>query len=73
MKTYKVVRGPMAFEVDKGKTENAFKSFEVIINQEAINGWNYHSMETLTVQENQGCLSQPIIKNYYMLIFEKDE
>ena len=43
-----------------------------IINNEAVGGWEYHSMETITVTEKPGCFQQPIPTNYYMLIFVKD-
>ncbi len=73
MKEYKVVRGPMGFSVEKGKSETAFKGFEDIINREIDGGWSYHSMETIQVEEKQGCLAQPTRTNFYMLIFERDE
>ena len=71
MKTYKVVRGPMGFTVEKGKSESALKGFEDIINRETYGGWTYHSMETIEVEEKQGCLAQPLKTYFYMLIFEK--
>ncbi|MBQ6014403.1 MAG: DUF4177 domain-containing protein [Firmicutes bacterium] len=73
MKTYKVVKGPMGFTVDRGNSESAFKGFEEIINRETDGGWTYHSMETIEVEEKQGCFSQPKKTFFYMLIFEKDE
>ena len=62
----------MNINVDKGNTQSAFSTFADIINREAQGGWSYHSMETIIVTEKQGCLSQPISRNYYMLIFEKE-
>jgi hypothetical protein len=72
MKQYLVVPGPKSISVAKGQTDAAFADFQNLINQQARQGWTYHSMETLTVSEKQGCLSQPIAVNYYMLIFERD-
>ena len=72
MKQYKAVAGPMSISVNKGDTQAAFNLFADIINREANGGWSYHSMETITVTEQPGCFQQPIPKNYYMLIFEKE-
>ncbi len=72
MKQYKAVAGPKSINVDKGNTQSAFDLFADIINSEASNGWEYHSMETITVTEKPGCLQQAIPANYYMLIFVRD-
>lgn len=72
MKQYKAVAGPKSINVGKGDTQAAFNLFANIINNEAANGWEYHSMETITVTEKPGCLQQPVPTNYYMLIFVKD-
>jgi hypothetical protein len=72
MKQYKAVAGPKNISVGKGDTQSAFNLFADIINNEAASGWEYHSMETITVTEKPGCLQQPIPMNYYMLIFVKD-
>ncbi len=72
MKQYKAVAGPKSFNVSKGDTQSAFNSFAEIINREAAGGWEYHSMENLTVTEKPGCMKQPIPVNYYMLIFVKE-
>lgn len=69
MKQYKAVAGPKNINVSKGDTQAAFDTFAEIINKETAGGWEYHSMETITVTEALGCLQQPIPKNYYMLIF----
>lgn len=74
MKQYKAVPGPKNISVRKGDTQAAFNSFAEIINRETNGGWEYHSMETITVTEKPGCfLQQPVSLNYYMLIFVKDE
>lgn len=72
MKQYKVVSGPQNIRVDKGNTQAAFDIFSQIINYEAASGWEYHSMETISVTEKPGCGSQPIPINYYMLIFVRE-
>lgn len=72
LKQYKVVPGPMSFSVAKKGTQAAFDAFSRLINQEAVNGWEYHSMETITITEKPGCLQNPIPTNYYMLIFVRE-
>lgn len=72
MKQYKAVAGPKSFNVARGDTQSAFNTFAEIINREASNGWEYHSMETITVTEKAGCMRQAVPLNYYMLIFEKE-
>ncbi|MBD8914792.1 MAG: DUF4177 domain-containing protein [Pseudobutyrivibrio sp.] len=70
MKQYKTVAGPTNINVGKGETQYAFNIFAEIINSEATDGWEYHSMETISVTEmrDQG----PGRIEYYMLIFVKD-
>lgn len=72
MKKYKAVAGPKDVHVGKGDSQAAFNLFADIINLEAKSGWEYHSMETITVTEKQGCLQPVIRKNYYMLIFVQE-
>lgn len=72
MKQYKAVSGPKNINVAKGDTQSAFNTFADIINREATGGWEYHSMETITVTEKPGCFQQPTPINYYMLIFVKE-
>lgn len=72
MKQYKAVSGPKNINVNKGNTQAAFNLFADLINSEAKNGWEYHSMETITVTEKPGCFQAPISSSYYMLIFVKE-
>lgn len=72
MKQYKAVAGPKNISVSKGDTQSAFDSFAALINQNAVDGWEYHSMETITVTEKPGCFQQPVPMNYYMLIFVRE-
>ena len=59
MKQYKAVAGPKNINVAKGDTQAAFNMFADIINGEVAGGWQYHSMETITVTEKPGCFQQP--------------
>ena len=72
MKQYKAVAGPMNISVDRGDTQSAFNLFANIINNEAAAGWEYHSMETISVTEKPGCGQQPTSTAYYMLIFVRN-
>ena len=72
MKQYKAVAGPKSINVARGDTQAAFNSFASLINAEATDGWEYHSMETITVTEKPGCFQNPIPMNYYMLIFVRE-
>lgn len=72
MKLYKAVAGPRNINVAKGDTQSAFNMFAEIINREAADGWEYHSMETITVTQNPGCFQAAVSCNYYMLIFVRD-
>lgn len=72
MKEYKTVAGPQAIQVQKGNIQSAFDMFADIINKNAKAGWEYHSMEAITVSEKPGCFQQPVIHNYYMLIFVRE-
>lgn len=72
MKEYKTVAGPKNISVKKGDAQAAFDLFAEIINSNARGGWEYHSMETITVTEKPGCLQSPVPTYYYMLIFERD-
>ena len=71
---YKAVPGPKVISISDGNHSTATVAFVSIINAEAQNGWKYHSMETITVQEKKGCDLQPQIvnTNIYMLIFCKE-
>lgn len=72
MKQYKAVAGPKNISVSKGDTQSAFNSFADLINANTMGGWEYHSMETITVTEKPGCMQQPTVYNYYMLIFVRE-
>jgi hypothetical protein len=69
--TYKAIPGPKVISITNGDQSSATNAFAAIINAEAQDGWVYHSMETITVQEKVGCALQPQLVNtsIYMLIF----
>lgn len=70
---YKAVPGPKVISVSDGNYSGATTSFANLINSEATDGWRFHSMETITIQETEGCIQkQTINTNIYMLIFCKE-
>ena len=76
MKIYKAIPGPKTIVVDKnGNWQTATNSFADIINSQAKDGWTYHSLENLAVQETKGCFlnKQTTTTNIYMLIFYKED
>ena len=73
MRKYKIVGGPREIIVRQGNSEEAYQTFENIINREVSQGWEYHSMENIAITEKPGCLQQPVTTYSYMLIFYKDE
>lgn len=54
-KEYKVVAGPKIIQVDMGRSDHAFDTYTKIINDEAVHGWTFHSVENITVEEDKGC------------------
>ncbi len=72
---YKAVPGPKIISISDGNFSSATASFATLINAEAQNGWTYHSMETITVQEQTGCFLNKQITNtnIYMLIFCREQ
>ena len=72
--TYKAIPGPKILEIKNGDFKSATDSYASIINAEAVDGWKFHSIETITTQEKQGCSFNPqsVNTNIYMLIFYKE-
>jgi hypothetical protein len=60
-----------------GSYDEAVRSFADLINREANDGWNFHSMESIAVTQNPGCLAalfgQKENTTYFnMLVFSKE-
>ena len=76
MAQYKCVPAPKNISLAKKQTvETACGLFADLINKEAVDGWEYHSMETITVTEPAGCLAfltgNTTTISYNMLTFVK--
>ena len=75
MKEYKVETLAPIMILKKNNTTPVSKYVEEMINKEAIHGWKYHSMETMTEAKKGGCLNQVdnnTAVTYYVVIFERD-
>lgn len=73
MKQYKAVPGPQVVEIGAGDSvQKAFDGYSDIINREAVGGWVYHSMDTVSVNKKGGCFRKNETYHYQILIFEKD-
>ncbi len=76
---YKAVPGPKVIRIENDNLHMATDAFADIINANAVDGWKYHSMETILTTETtkSGCLfnqqTNTTEHNIYMLIFEKEE
>ena len=74
MYTYKTVPAPMNLSIaHENEVAKAISSFGQLINQECVGGWEFYSMETITVTTNPGCFSfkKPESITYNMLVFRK--
>jgi len=75
---YKCVPAPQNLIISKrGDEEEAVRSFANIINSEANNGWNFHSMENIAVTQKPGCLAalfgaKDTTTYFNMLVFSKE-
>ena len=68
---YKCVPAPGHLTIDNnGNFDDAVRSYANLINKEATANWEFHSLETITVTQNPGCLSGllyniPLIGNLF--------
>ena len=81
---YKTVAAPKGLEIKAGEkdgVEKAIAAYSELISKEAVGGWEFHSIETITVYEKLGCFAKffnpngasHIATNYNMLIFKKED
>jgi hypothetical protein len=81
---YKTVAAPKGLEIkagEKGGVEKAIAAYSELISKEAVGGWEFHSIETITIYEKLGCFASlfksnginNIATNYNMLIFKKED
>lgn len=72
MAQYKCIPAPKNI---KGNAETACSLLADVMNREATDGWEFHSMESFTVTEPSGCLAfitgNTVTVSYNMLTFVK--
>ena len=60
---YKCVPAPTGLVIDKkGSHAGAVRSYADLINREVSGGWQFHSLETISVTQDPGCLSALLYK-----------
>ena len=75
---YKCVPATKELVIDKkGSYDGAVRSFADLLNREATEGWNFHSMENIAVTQKPGCFAalfgQKEVTAYFnMLVFSKE-
>lgn len=73
---YKCVSGPKQLVVQSvNDSSKAIASYADIINAEAVDGWEFVSIETMSVSEAPGCLSSDkrISVSFNMLVFRREK
>lgn len=73
---YKCVPGPAQLVVKSAsESSKAVASYAEIINAEAIDGWEFYSLESMSVAQAPGCFSSgkepPVLFN--MLVFRREK
>lgn len=77
MPQYKCVPAPKNIVIGaNGSMDTAVRNYADLINQEAVDGWIFHSQEDILVSQQPGCMSvllgqKPEQIHYNMLIFVK--
>lgn len=77
MNHYKCVPGPKNLIVNKIEDmDNAVVQFADLINQNCRDGWDFHSLEEISVTRQPGCLAglfgaKELVMTYNMLVFVK--
>lgn len=76
MKEYKAVAVSPTLIREKKSNDSAARYLGEVINSEAQQGWDYHSMEKMTQADKKGCFGGTVdsdtIITYYVAIFERD-
>jgi hypothetical protein len=70
---YKTVPAPMILSVkNEAEERTAIAKFGEAITGEAVNGWVFVTMETITTGEAPGCMGgKTVYKTHNMLIFKR--
>ena len=74
MYEYKVVGAPERAKRARGartRTDRVARALQDLINEEAVDGWEYHRTDLLPVEERAGFLSRPRETHRAVLIFRR--
>ena len=78
MSQYRCVPGPKTIVVNKIEDmDSAVVQYSDLINQHCGDGWDFFSLEEITVSNKPGCLAalfgaKDETRHYNMLVFKKD-
>ncbi len=76
---YKAIPGPKKIQIENDNLSMATDAFANLVNTNAVDGWKFYSLETITTTETikTGCAFNQQVSvvehNIYMLIFCKEE
>lgn len=73
---YKCIPGPTLLVVKTtADFQKAINSYSDLINADAIDGWEFYSMESMTVQDTPGCFSggKTETKVFNMMVFRREK
>lgn len=78
MYIYKTVPAPKLLVASNNKKmAQEIAKYSDLINSGCIDGWEFYSIETISVQEKPGCINifsrNVVTVNYNMLIFRKEK
>jgi len=77
MSQYKCIPGPKKLVVNRvSDMDNAVVQFSDLINEHCVDGWDFYSLEEVSVTRQPGCLAglfgaKETTVNYNMIIFKK--
>jgi hypothetical protein len=77
MSEYKCVPGPKTLVVEKAEDmDSAVQQFSMLINEHCQDGWDFFSLEEISVENRPGCFAglfgaKAETRSYNMLVFKK--
>ena len=75
----KTVMAPILLQIRNAKeAEQAVASYGEYINLHAVDGWEFYSLESVSLSENPGCLGvlfgkKEQVTTYYMMVFRREK
>lgn len=73
MYEYKMIQIPPTIEVDRKSMHKAAAVYlQGIVDENAVDGWEYYRVDTIGVKEKPGCFSQSMVTvNHYVVTFRR--